>query len=204
MVKLQSQSQLDQSPINSPVSSPDRSGKSARRIPLTEYFTYLDMYESELYVIWPVVHISKLKTQLSAGADIEPEAHAMAAALCAATILQLRLPNEKGDGTSSVSSDTFVRDCLRYRNTLGYSETISTEMLLISLFLHMYYANADQVHAATFALRDAITCSHLLRLDDHIALDSLPDEQRDLRIRIFWVLFVTERLVCDQIPHPQT
>lgn len=93
------------------------------------------MYNLDLYVIWPVVYVSKLRTQLSAGADIEPEAYAMAAALCAATILQLRLPDEKGDGTSSVASETFVRDCLRYRNTLVYSKPISTEMLLTSLVL---------------------------------------------------------------------
>ncbi|KAJ5535547.1 hypothetical protein N7527_001801 [Penicillium freii] len=126
----------------------------------------------------------------------------MAAALCAATILQLRLPDEKGDGTSSVVSETFVRDCLRYRNTLVYSKPISTEMLLTSLFLHMYYANSNQVHAATFALRDAITSAHLLRLDDHITLESLPDGQRELRIRIFWVLFVTERTFCSHHNFP--
>ncbi|KAL3462685.1 hypothetical protein BJX64DRAFT_288149 [Aspergillus heterothallicus] len=167
------------------------------RIPLSQYFTYLDMYQSKLYAIWPVVAAENLKARLCDERHIEPDVHALAAALSAATILQLRLLDEESNSSSAAAtSEAFVRECLRHRNTLTSSNTISTNLLLISLFLHMYYANTEQIHAATFALRDAITYTHLLRLDDEDTLDSLPVEEKEVGIRIFWVLFVTERTFC--------
>ncbi|KAL2801913.1 hypothetical protein BJX63DRAFT_416221 [Aspergillus granulosus] len=167
------------------------------RIPLSQYFTYLDMYQSKLYAIWPVVAAQNLKARLCDESNIEPDVRALAAALSAATILQLRLLDEESDSCSAAAtSEAFVRECLRHRNTLTSSNMISTNLLLISLFLHMYYSNTEQIHAATFALRDAITYLHLLRLDDEDKLDSLPAEEREVGIRIFWVLFVTERTFC--------
>jgi hypothetical protein len=152
------------------------------------------MYQSKLYAIWPVVAAENLKARLCDETHVEPDVHALAAALSAATILQLRLLDAESDSISAAAtSEAFVRECLRHRNTLTSSNTISTNLLLISLFLHMYYANTGQIHAATFALRDAITYVHLLRLDDEDTLDSLPVEEREVGIRIFWVLFVTER-----------
>jgi hypothetical protein len=152
------------------------------------------MYQSKLYAIWPVVAAENLKARLCDEAHIEPDVHALAAALSAATILQLRLLDAESDiSSAAATSEAFVRECLRHRNTLTSSNTISTNLLLIPLFLHMYYANTGQIHAATFALRDAITYVHLLRLDDEDTLDSLPVEEREVGIRIFWVLFVTER-----------
>ncbi|KAJ0422662.1 hypothetical protein BJY00DRAFT_311029 [Aspergillus carlsbadensis] len=187
-------------PLSSTVDTPATPGSVAgytSRIPLSQYFTYLDMYQSKLYAIWPVVPAEDLKARLCDETHIEPDVHALAAALSAATILQLRLLDAESDSSSAAAtSEAFVRECLRHRNTLTSSNTISTNLLLISLFLHMYYANTGQIHAATFALRDAITYVHLLRLDDEDTLDSLPLEEREVGIRIFWVLFVTERTFC--------
>ncbi|CEL02303.1 hypothetical protein ASPCAL03474 [Aspergillus calidoustus] len=184
------------STVNTPATPSSGSGYTSR-IPLAQYFTYLDMYQSKLYAIWPVVAAENLKARLCDETHIEPDVHALAAALSAATILQLRLLDAESDSISAAAtSEAFVRECLRHRNTLTSSNTISTNLLLISLFLHMYYANTGQIHAATFALRDAITYVHLLRLDDEDTLDSLPVEEREVGIRIFWVLFVTERTFC--------
>ncbi|KAL3448422.1 hypothetical protein BJX65DRAFT_307282 [Aspergillus insuetus] len=184
------------STVNTPATPSSVSGYISR-IPLSQYFTYLDMYQSKLYAIWPVVAAENLKTRLCDETHIEPDVHALAAALSAATILQLRLLDAESDSSAAAAtSEAFVRECLRHRNTLTSSNTISTNLLLISLFLHMYYANTGQIHAATFALRDAITYVHLLRLDDEDTLDSLPLEEREVGIRIFWVLFVTERTFC--------
>ncbi|KAL2784593.1 hypothetical protein BJX66DRAFT_84391 [Aspergillus keveii] len=184
------------STMNTPATPSTVSGYTSR-IPLSQYFTYLDMYQSKLYAIWPVVAAEHLKARLCDETHIEPDVHALAAALSAATILQLRLLDAESDSSSAAAtSEAFVRECLRHRNTLTSSNTISTNLLLISLFLHMYYANTGQIHAATFALRDAITYVHLLRLDDEDTLDSLPVEEREVGIRIFWVLFVTERTFC--------
>ncbi|KAL4864797.1 hypothetical protein BDV12DRAFT_205539 [Aspergillus spectabilis] len=186
-------------PASAPALATENSTSSgySGRIPPAQYITYLDLYHSKLYAIWPVVAIQELKSQLCNDTCVDPEVHALAAALCAATILQLRLTDEDiGNASASVTSGVFVRECLRHRHTLTYANTISTKLLLISLLLHMYYANTGQIHLATFALRDAITYVHLLHLDNEETLESLPVEEREVGIRIFWVLFVTERTFC--------
>lgn len=176
------------------VKSPSTEGtcmpvESLTQIPLAQYCTYLDMYQAKLYPIWPVVVADMLKAQLrneDAGTDVR----ALAAALCAATILQLRLVDD--DNPAGSTSEMFIRECLRHRSTVAPSNKISLDSLLASLFLHIYYANTGQFHTATFALRDAVTYAHLLRLDN---LTSLLAEERELRVRIFWILYITERYV---------
>lgn len=168
---------------------------SCRRIPLATYCTYIDIFQTRLYTVWPIVSANSLKATLTESDDTKPEAYALAAALCAATLAQLRLPahSEQIGQPSQATSGDFVRECLRFRARFDYQESSNLDSLLTSLFLHMYYANVDRIRLATFALRDAITYAHILNLGHRQTLDSLPPEQRQLRLRIYWILLVTER-----------
>ncbi|KAL2819160.1 hypothetical protein BJX63DRAFT_418923 [Aspergillus granulosus] len=174
-----------------------------RRIPLSTYYTYIDIFRSQLYTVWPIVSTNSLKAKLS---DTEStEYYALAAALCAATLAQLRLPgHNQPNEPFLVSSADFVRECIRFRADFDYQSTASLNSLLTSLFLHMYYANVDQVPLATFALRDAITHAHLLSLGNgQLHKDSEPEKQQ-LRLRVYWILLVTERTFCMQHNLPIT
>jgi Fungal Zn(2)-Cys(6) binuclear cluster domain len=165
-----------------------------RPISLAAYFTYLDVYKDALYTTWPIVSIDSLKSRLNDGRTIDYESYALAAALSAATIVQLKLSRSEAMTEASVmEAEDFVKECLRHRNQCNYQNTITINLLLTSLFLHMYYANTGQMNAATFALRETITYADLLRLGDSTTLDSLCRDERELQLRIFWVLFVTER-----------
>lgn len=170
-----------------PLPSPVR-----RRIPLCTYYTYIDIFRSQLYTVWPIVSTNKLKAQLW---DIEnTESYALAAALCAATLAQLRLPgHSQAQEQSTVTSSDFVRECVRFRNDYNHQSSPSLESLLMSLFLHMYYANVDQIALATFALRDAITHAHLLNLGNGQQFKDCHIEEWQLRLRAYWILLVTER-----------
>ncbi|KAL6229392.1 hypothetical protein BDW75DRAFT_249700 [Aspergillus navahoensis] len=185
--------------------SPDLSDAALpvrRRIPLSTYYTYIDIFRSQLYTVWPIVSTNALKAQLN---DIgNTESHALAAALCAATLAQLRLPgHSQAQEPFLVTSSDFVRECIRLRTNYNPQSSASLDSLLTSLFLHMYYANVDQIPLATFALRDAITHAHLLSLGNQELLKDSQDE-RQLRIRIYWILLVTERTFCIQHDLPIT
>ncbi|KAL4975580.1 hypothetical protein BDW66DRAFT_160374 [Aspergillus desertorum] len=174
-----------------------------RRISLSTYYTYMDIFRSQLYTVWPIVSTNALKAQLN---DIgNTESHALAAALCAATLAQLRLPgHSQAQEPFLVSSSDFVRECIRLRTDYNPQSSASLDSLLTSLFLHMYYANVDQIPLATFALRDAITHAHLLSLGNGELLGDSQDDERQLRLRIYWILLVTERTFCMQHDLPIT
>ncbi|KAL2837846.1 hypothetical protein BJY01DRAFT_39839 [Aspergillus pseudoustus] len=174
-----------------------------RRIALSTYYTYIDIFRSQLYTVWPIVSINSLKAKLSDTASTE--SYALAAALCAATLAQLRLPgHNQPTEPFLVSSGDFERECIRLRAGFDYQSAASLDSLLTSLFLHMYYANVDQIPLATFALRDAITHAHLLSLGSgQMHKDSHP-EKRQLRLRVYWILLVTERTFCMQHNLPIT
>ncbi|KAJ0418991.1 hypothetical protein BJY00DRAFT_172710 [Aspergillus carlsbadensis] len=174
-----------------------------RRIALSTYYTYIDIFRSQLYTVWPIVSINALKARLSDSESIE--SYALAAALCAATLAQLRLPgHNRPQEPLLVSSSDFVRECIRFRADFDYQSTASLDSLLTSLFLHMYYANVDQIPLATFALRDAITHAHLLSLGNGQLHKDPQPENRQLRLRVYWILLVTERTFCMQHNLPIT
>ncbi|RDW79263.1 fungal specific transcription factor domain-containing protein [Aspergillus mulundensis] len=173
-----------------------------RRISLSTYYTYIDIFRSQLYTVWPIVSTNVLKAQLNDIANTE--SHALAAALCAATLAQLRLPGHtQAQESFLVTSGDFVRECIRLRTDHNPQNSASLESLLTSLFLHMYYANVDQIPLATFALRDAITHAHLLSLGN-VELFKDSQEEQQLRLRVYWILLVTERTFCMQHELPIT
>ncbi|KAL5335397.1 hypothetical protein BJX70DRAFT_410540 [Aspergillus crustosus] len=176
---------------------------SLQRVSISTYYTYIDIFRSQLYTVWPIVSTNQLKAQLN---DVENlEAYALAAALCAATLAQLRLPGHiRAQEPFLVTSYDFVRECLRIRSQYDYQNNASLESLRTSLFLHMYYANVDQISLATFALRDAITHAHLLNLGSRPLLKALQPEERQIRLRVYWILLVTERTFCMQHDLPIT
>jgi hypothetical protein len=164
------------------------------QIPLSAYITYLDVFRSRLYPIWPIIALDKLKSQLTeSNADDAP--FSLAAALCAATMAQLGLHRQDSSTghLALVNATDFQKECIRIRSRLDHYEEASIDALLISLFLHMYYANTGNITAATLSLREAIAYAHMLNLGRNITSNTLHTEAEQRSLRTFWVLFVTER-----------
>lgn len=166
------------------------------RIPLSSYNAVLDVFQARLHDIWPIADIEQLKGQLKSS-DNDPLSHILAAALCAATLAQLRLGRTPTScpGDLSATAEDFAKECLRIRLEHHYHQKPSLEALITSVFLHMYYANRDQVTPATISLREAITYADLMHLGRNRLSDSAESKQWQLELRCFWILFVTERLV---------
>ncbi|KAJ5432119.1 uncharacterized protein N7458_011275 [Penicillium daleae] len=164
------------------------------RIPVTTYCTILDVFESRLYDIWPIVDVQYLRCQLQARVN-DPTSLALAAAACAATVAQMRLwitPDSCLDDLP-VAAEDFTKECLRIRLEYHYHQEPSLQALVTSIFLHMFYANRDQITPATISLREAITYADLMRLSHSPPADAAQSKQWQLELRCYWILFVTER-----------
>ncbi|KAJ5758399.1 hypothetical protein N7520_005555 [Penicillium odoratum] len=168
---------------------------SNSRISISTYHAVLDIFQARLSDIWPIADTEHLKFQLKSS-DNDPTSHALAAALCAATLAQIRLwltPTPSPEDLS-VTAEDFAKECLRIRLENHYHQEPSLQALVTSIFLHMYYANRDQITPATISLREAITYADLLHLCHKPSLDPAQSKQWQLELRCYWILFVTERL----------
>jgi hypothetical protein len=164
-------------------------------ISFTTYCTVLDIFQTHLYEIWPIIDAEDLKAQLRGEANIDPIHHALAAALCAATLVQMRLwlTPDPCPQRLSVSAEDFAKECLYLRLANSYNQETSLQALVTSIFLHMYYANRDLVTPATIALREAITYADLMHLGQTFSSDKGESKKWQLELRCYWILFVTER-----------
>lgn len=161
------------------------------RLPLDEYRRFIDTFRNRAYAVWPVIGCDDLLGKLAADSN-DHEAYALAASLCAATIAQLRL-SEHTDHRQTTSSCQFARDCLKTRELYDYRETYSLSSVLIPFFLHVYYANDNKLRTAGFYLRESITYVHALELGRPETYAHLDKKERSLRLRLYWLLLVTER-----------
>lgn len=166
------------------------------RISIANYYTVLGIFQVHLYDVWPIIDVEHLKLQLNSEKAIDPSSHALAAALCAATLAQTRLWLTKDTCPEglAVTAHEFLKECLRVRLEHSYNQAPSLQALVTSIFLHMYYANQDQVTPATISLREAITYADLMHLCHHGPPNAAEPRQRQLELRCYWVLFITERL----------
>ncbi|KAI4153622.1 MAG: hypothetical protein LQ340_002208 [Diploschistes diacapsis] len=163
---------------------------------LSSYHYYLTIFRERLYSVWPIVDPGRLASRLAAG-DKDHEANALAAALSLGVIAQLRLPNST-ESEHLVHKSVLLHETKRLQSITDYQKSCTLDSLLTSFFLHIYYANIQKLSAATYLLRETLTTAHMLKLHHPEAYKSLPSEEYELRLRVYWILFVTERTYCAQ------
>lgn len=155
------------------------------------YHAHLEIYRRRLYTIWPVIDAQVLARHLSADSR-DWQTHALAAALCAAVIAQLRLDQHPEVGINSEARG-FAQQAQELRKHNDYRESCTYESLLTSFFLHIYYSNIQKLSTAAYLLRETVTTGHILRLHGPETYEDISSSEYKRRLRIFWMLFVTER-----------
>ncbi|CAK7214460.1 hypothetical protein SBRCBS47491_002150 [Sporothrix bragantina] len=197
-----------------------------RRQPLAAYCRFLGVFRTRAYSVWPIVSCDALERRITENED-DYESWTLAASVCAGVIAQLRLPEHQkplasptspkspksptspsspsSPGSTAfpgpVSSHKFAADAEHFRTLYDYREQISVSSLLASFFLHIYYANDGRLRTAGLYLREALTQAHMLglhRSDTYATLQEDDRNERELRLRVYWVLFVSERTYCVQ------
>ncbi|OCT45470.1 aflYd/ sugR/ sugar regulator [Cladophialophora carrionii] len=172
-------------------------------IPIEVYERFLQIFRQRLYSVWPIVSYDDLVGRLRNNRD-DYESYSLAAALCSAVIAQLRLPEHVDSLDYSVSSFELAAESQRLRRLFDYQEHLAMASLLTSFFLHIYFANAEKLRTAGFFLRESLTYAHGLKLHQTKSYAGLSYRDKQLRLRVYWILFVSERTYCIQNDLPIT
>ncbi|KAB8235690.1 Zn(II)2Cys6 transcription factor [Aspergillus alliaceus] len=167
------------------------------RIPIDVLTSPLSIYHVRMYPVWPIVNVEEIVSALQQDVTYqENEAYALATAVAAATIAQLRLEQVSGVG-EAITADRLAAECLRSRDLCGYRSRASLNSIRTSFFLHVYYENQNSGGSeALLYLREAISLAQMMGLHREASYNSLSFELRQLCRRVLWLLFVTERGVC--------
>jgi hypothetical protein len=169
--------------------------REPQRISTSCVSQYLEVYHERGYAIWPVVDTEALTARLLTNPE-DMEAYSLATAICAATVSQFQIEAEPGspvEGHYKVSSGLFETEATRARKSSDHLENISISSLLSSFFLHVYSANIGRMPASTVLLGEAITKAHMLGLHRLWYYQSLEVEHQQHNLRVYWLLFITER-----------
>jgi hypothetical protein len=156
---------------------------------------YLEVYQKRGYPIWPVVDTEALIARLLTHQE-DMEAYGLAAAISAATLTQFQMDAEPGspmEGHYRVSAAMFESEAKRARDIVDHLENVTVGSLLTSFFLHVFSADSGKMTASTVLLGEAITKAHILGLHKVSHYEPLGIEQQQHHLRIYWLLFITER-----------
>lgn len=178
-------------------SSPSlRSGHSElQKISISCISQYLEIYQARGYGIWPVVDTEALVARLLTHPD-DLEAYALATAICAAIVSQFSIDAEAGspvEGHYRVSSSVFETEAKKARNDSDHLENVTIFSTLGSFFLHVYSANIGRMNVSTVLLGETITKAHMVGLHKTTYYQGMTPEQTQHALRIYWLLFITER-----------
>lgn len=116
--------------------------------------------------------------------------YALANAVGAATMAQLKLDSLE----DAVTASSMEAECQRAKGLDVNGRNASLNTLRIAFFLHVYHENqeAGGVQSLLY-LREAITLAQIMGLHRESTYTAFPSLEQDLRRRIIWLLFVTER-----------
>jgi hypothetical protein len=169
--------------------------QETQRLPVACLSQYLDIYHARGYGIWPVVDAEALTARLLTHPH-DLEAYALATSICAAIVSQFSIDVEPGspvEGRYRVSSSAFESEARRARNESDHLENVTMSSLLSSFFLHVYSANVGKMNASTILLGEAIFKAHILGLHNPAHYHPMEPEQVQYALRVYWLLFITER-----------
>lgn len=147
-----------------------------------------------MYPVWPIVDVESVMSSLQQ--DVEEndhETYALATAVAAATIAQLRL-GQSSLPDKSVTAETFAAECMKARRSCDYRSRLNLNNVRTAFFLHVYFENHQSgASESLLYLREAITLAQMMCLHREVSYAGLPSEEQQMRRRVLWLLFVTER-----------
>ena len=119
------------------------------------------------------------------------ETYALANAVGAATIAQLKLNRSDADVATGSSMEA---ECQRAKLMNKDGPRVNLNSVRIAFFLHVYHENQDPGGVKSLLyLREAITIAQIMNLHRESSYGALSSSEQQIRRRILWLLFVTER-----------
>lgn len=165
----------------------------AQRTSIPALVLRLCIYRVRLFPVWPIVAVEDVISSLQRDVD-NLETYALANVVGSATMAQLKLDRLSENGSNdSATAHSMEAECQRVRALLQ-ADAPSLNMLRISFFLHIYHENQSPGGTKSLLyLREAITLAQIMGLHRKSICASLSTAEQQMRTRILWLLFVTER-----------
>lgn len=200
---LQSQSQaaaIARSSRSPNVTDPDPPPKPSSEI--SQLVLFLCVYRLQLYPIWPIIRVERLIASLqSDNPDIE--VFALAYALAAATAI--RSQSTDLGITNRNHAKILEEKCQTARAKVPQGRPPNLTTVRIAFFLHVYYESQEVSSMKSMLyLREAVTIAQMIGLHREPYYADVPAQEREIRRRVLWLLFVTERVVAILYEQPIT
>lgn len=165
--------------------------------------TCVDYFFANIYPTQPILHHGHVQ-QTVLSMDQSIEAYCQITALCAYMMIQpdLVLPpsygaqTETGRYSNTQLSHVLLDEAIRCSSAYDFHENPTILSVYTSFFVFGCYFSMDRQNAAWVYLRHALTLAHILDMHDEESYKSLDMVERTRRRRLFWVLYITERLEC--------
>lgn len=166
-----------------------------QRVSSTVLLAHVNVFLKHLYPIMPVFDSNQVVEDCDHVETLSPSRYAFLLALCAATHLQLNLDAMQDDSGlhSSEYGKVLVAKALSTLQEFDPIENLQIDTVLSSFFLFAAYGNMDRQNHAWYYLSQSISYAYALNLHQEQTYASLPHADAELRRRIFWLLFITER-----------
>lgn len=164
---------------------------------------HVQAFIQHMFPIMPVVDGDEILADALRLEVLTPSRYTLIVSLCAATRVQLRLDAVDGEVRNSLGANIPPTPKVTGAILLSMAEMAlsqysmiddcSLDSILISFFLFAGYGNLDNARRAWFYLSQSITLAQALGLTNEEGYGGLSPSEREVRRRIFWLLFVTER-----------
>ncbi|KAF7719092.1 Fungal Zn(2)-Cys(6) binuclear cluster domain-containing protein [Penicillium ucsense] len=178
-----------------PASTPERhTSNEPCRVSTSSLVLQLCVYRLRLFPVWPIVDVEEIMGYLHRDPE-NIDAYALANALGAATIAQLKLDSpESGNMALAASMEAECQSAIDLLRRRQRSEELTTNSIRVSFFLHVYHENsAPGGTRSLLYLREAISMAQIMGLHREASYSSLTSREQRMRQRIMSLLFVTER-----------
>lgn len=170
-----------------------------QRTPVSSLIIRLCIYRLRLFPVWPILDAEDvIASLLRDSADLRT--YTLANAVCAAVIVQLKLPFEgRTDDNDPATAASMTAECQRTKLLLQDANgddgpDAGLNMVRIAFFQHIYHENQSPGGTKSLMfLREAITIAQIMGLHRKSSYVLLPPEEQQVRRRTLWLLFVTER-----------
>jgi len=165
------------------------SSDSNWRTSLDSLVQRLCIFRLRLFPVWPIVAVEDIVATLQTeGGNLL--SYALANAIGAATMAQLKLHTP----SDSATAGSMEAECHRAKGLTENGRQASLDTLRIAFFLHVYHENQDPGGVQSLMhLREAITLAQIMGLHRESTYAALSTSVQEMRRRILWLLFVTER-----------
>lgn len=151
----------------------------------------LCVYRLRMYPVWPIIKVERLVASLQRP-EPDIEVFGLAYAVAAATIVRIRSKSSTQPG--AVTAEMMEAQCQYAKARRNKRQPPDLTTVRIPFFLHMYHENLEPggLQSLTY-LREAIAVAHMIGLHRESYYSDVQPEEREIRRRTLWLLFIAER-----------